>query len=243
MAKQTINIGTTANDGTGDSLRDSFDKVNDNFNEIYGGTADLTAVTTEEIIATTNDLTVTLAANKTIVLSEPTYRDEYPVNIIPAGGVATPDLADHTIGGVNRRLYAFDGATTSEEITGSFEIPHDYMYGEDIEAHIHVRPATTGTGVFKFFFDWEHSPANEAPAAQTSLTLTYDITTNKQYYQLVVSFGNLPDLGFELGDKIGFNLRRDPTDGADTYTGDILFEQVALHIPCDTNGSRQIYVK
>lgn len=35
MAKQTIDIGTVANDHTGDSLRDAFDKVNDNFNELY----------------------------------------------------------------------------------------------------------------------------------------------------------------------------------------------------------------
>jgi len=35
MAKQTINIGTTANDGTGDQLRTAFDKVNDNFDEVY----------------------------------------------------------------------------------------------------------------------------------------------------------------------------------------------------------------
>lgn len=35
MAKQTINVGTTANDGTGDTLRDSFIKVNDNFTEVY----------------------------------------------------------------------------------------------------------------------------------------------------------------------------------------------------------------
>jgi len=34
--KQTINIGTAANDGTGDALRTAMDKVNDNFNEVYG---------------------------------------------------------------------------------------------------------------------------------------------------------------------------------------------------------------
>lgn len=39
MAKQTVNIGTVANDGTGDNLRDAFDKVNDNFNEVYTGVA------------------------------------------------------------------------------------------------------------------------------------------------------------------------------------------------------------
>ena len=37
MAKQTINIGTTANDGTGDPIRDAFDKTNDNFTELYNG--------------------------------------------------------------------------------------------------------------------------------------------------------------------------------------------------------------
>ena len=35
MAKQTINIGTIANDGTGSTLRAAGDLVNDNFNEIY----------------------------------------------------------------------------------------------------------------------------------------------------------------------------------------------------------------
>ncbi len=35
MAKQIINIGASANDGTGDPLRNAFDKTNDNFNELY----------------------------------------------------------------------------------------------------------------------------------------------------------------------------------------------------------------
>ena len=35
MAKQTIGIGTVANDGTGDPLRTAFDKINDNFTELY----------------------------------------------------------------------------------------------------------------------------------------------------------------------------------------------------------------
>lgn len=35
MAKQTINIGAVANDGTGDSLRSAVTKTNNNFNEVY----------------------------------------------------------------------------------------------------------------------------------------------------------------------------------------------------------------
>jgi hypothetical protein len=41
MARQEINIGTTANDGTGDPLRTAFDKINDNFVELYGSDNDL----------------------------------------------------------------------------------------------------------------------------------------------------------------------------------------------------------
>ena len=36
MAQQTINLGTSANDGLGDNLRSAMDKCNDNFDELYG---------------------------------------------------------------------------------------------------------------------------------------------------------------------------------------------------------------
>ena len=49
MAQQLIDIGVQGNDGTGDSIRDSFRKVNENFQEIYavfgaGGTIPFTAL-------------------------------------------------------------------------------------------------------------------------------------------------------------------------------------------------------
>ena len=41
MARQNINIGSSANDGTGDPLRTAFDKINDNFVDLYGSDNDL----------------------------------------------------------------------------------------------------------------------------------------------------------------------------------------------------------
>ena len=35
MTQQIIDVGTTANDGTGEGLREAFTAVNDNFTEIY----------------------------------------------------------------------------------------------------------------------------------------------------------------------------------------------------------------
>ena len=67
MAKQSINIGSAANDGTGDPLRTAFDKINDNFSEIYtelggsslsslklSGNALISDVTNEDINITPN---------------------------------------------------------------------------------------------------------------------------------------------------------------------------------------------
>jgi len=38
MARQIVNIGSSANKGNGDPLRTAFDKINDNFAELYGAT-------------------------------------------------------------------------------------------------------------------------------------------------------------------------------------------------------------
>ena len=35
MSQQLIDVGVVPNDGTGDPIRDSFIKVNDNFTELY----------------------------------------------------------------------------------------------------------------------------------------------------------------------------------------------------------------
>ena len=35
MARQTLNRGTVANDGTGDTLRTAAQKINENFTELY----------------------------------------------------------------------------------------------------------------------------------------------------------------------------------------------------------------
>jgi len=60
MAKQIIGIGTVANDGTGDTLRVSMDKVNDNFTELYGASG------WQSRVDTTNTQSLTGATNNLI---------------------------------------------------------------------------------------------------------------------------------------------------------------------------------
>ena len=56
MAKQLINRGSNANDGTGDSLRDGADKLNDNFSDIYSVLGDGNNLLTTDIDFGTNKL-------------------------------------------------------------------------------------------------------------------------------------------------------------------------------------------
>lgn len=63
MAKQTVNIGSAANDGTGDPLRTAFDKINDNFDELYsddlGDVGSIIAGTGISVDQATGNVTVT----------------------------------------------------------------------------------------------------------------------------------------------------------------------------------------
>ena len=63
MAKQDIDVGTTANDGTGDNLRAGAQKVNANFAEVYTLLGDGTTLSSDTV--TLNTATQTLT-NKTL---------------------------------------------------------------------------------------------------------------------------------------------------------------------------------
>ena len=75
MAQQTINIGTVANDGTGDPLRTAFDKVNDNFTELYADDAgDVNSVNgqTGTVVLDSDDISEG-ATNKYLLSDSVTY--------------------------------------------------------------------------------------------------------------------------------------------------------------------------
>lgn len=89
MARQTINIGTNANDGTGDPLRTAFDKINDNFAELYGADGD------------SNTLAGDLDLNGNSIV---TTRSNEDIRLVPAG-----------TGRVIAGAFTFSGTTISSD--------------------------------------------------------------------------------------------------------------------------------
>jgi hypothetical protein len=64
MTRQVINVGATANDGTGDGLRSAYIKCNDNFQELYN-----TTQTPIEIVNGSSNIAVANSANVTISIA------------------------------------------------------------------------------------------------------------------------------------------------------------------------------
>jgi len=87
MAKQTINIGSSADDGTGTTVRAGGDLINDNFNEIYTELGDGSALA---ITSKTQTLT-----NKTINGPDNTITNI--ANASLAGSIANAKLANSSV--------------------------------------------------------------------------------------------------------------------------------------------------
>ena len=90
MARKVINIGTTGNDATGDSIREGFNKVNQNFTEIYASLGLGGGLT----FASLDDTPSTLAPNK--VLATNTAGDAVNLRTIEGEGIAIDFTSDPT---------------------------------------------------------------------------------------------------------------------------------------------------
>ena len=138
MAKQSINIGSIANDGTGTNLREGGDIVNDNFNEIYTAIGDGSTINTalfRNIIGGTgigenlvgNDLTLSVDAtvatadstttltNKTIDIASNTIQN---ANLLPAINIADSSSTITQIA-LGETLGIIGGGGINTTVTGS----------------------------------------------------------------------------------------------------------------------------
>ena len=179
------------------------------------------------------------------------WRDEYVTGDWGnATGAAAPAFSNFTIGGVAMRKITLDA---NDARTNVFEVPHDMLMSAEAllqpEIHVHFKPTTDGTGTVIFFLTPVWSRANTSgddpvidPEALPEMARTVTIAVGSaEYPSYVATFGHLPIRTYTLGDLIDFKIERRTGEG--TYTADVIMDKVALHVPVDDRGSREMYTK
>ena len=160
MSQQTINIGSAANDGTGDPLRTAFDKINDNFNEVYdklGGSSlsniTLTGSTITNTI-TNGDLTIDANGTGKVVIE-----------------------GDLVVNGTNTQI-----ETSQLTVEDNFlELNSNNSSGADIDAGFYVNRGSSDAAYF--FWDegtdkFRAGTAGTSDSSAVSLNATATIVAN-----------------------------------------------------------------
>ena len=156
MAKQTLGLGTSANDNTGDTLRVGGDKINDNFNELYAALGNGTNLT---VSVTNPAVGQVLRYNGTTFLPSDYTNltanlDVNGNNIVSSsnGNIAiTPNGTGNTTISNGSIVNTFNGTT------GVVDFPTKIQYKNEYTAVGNAPAAATYTGYF-FTVDGDDNP-------------------------------------------------------------------------------------
>lgn len=178
MAKQTVNIGSAANDGTGDPLRTAFDKINDNFDELYSD--DLGDV--GSIIAGTGISVDQATGNVTVTNSEPNATHTGDVT----GATALTIAAD-----------AVDGTKIADDAVDTEHIADDAVDHDQLSNRYTASSAVTSSAAITIdtssadIFTWTagHSTTVAFTNVEVGSTCVLAVTGGGSSYTL--SLGNI----------------------------------------------------
>ena len=203
MAKQTINIGSTANDGTGSTIRAGGDLINDNFNEIYTALGSGTALNVDTSGASNGQALVFNSGSGKFVAGTPSVTSSFTIsgdggsnqtissndtlNIQGGTGIDTTGVATDTL------TIAIDSSVVTK--TGTQTLSAKTLTTPVINAGAQLKNGATSAGFLEFFEDSDNGtnkvtligPASTAdvtvvlPAAADTLVgkATTDTLTNK----------------------------------------------------------------
>lgn len=140
MAQQTINIGSSANDGTGDPIRTAFTKVNDNFTELYARPFELIVAVGDE----TTDIT-TGTAKVTFRMPDAVTLTAVRASLVTASssGVVTVDINEGGTSILSTTL-TIDANEKTSTTAATPAVISDTALADDAEITIDIDTAGTG---------------------------------------------------------------------------------------------------
>lgn len=141
MAKQTINIGTTANDGTGDPIRDAFDKANDNFTELYANWEMTVAASDETTALTAGTAKITFRMPRAITL---TVVRASLVTAQASGSILTIDINEAGTSVLSTKL-TIDNTEKTSATAATPAVISDSSVADDAEMTIDIDQIGDGT--------------------------------------------------------------------------------------------------
>lgn len=193
----------------------------------------------------TNDLTITTASQKTIVLSQAVYKDiNIAGSLLGKPASAAPGTDSFRSDGGTDTTILTNAFAIDEYVSGGFELQHDYKEGTDLVFHVHwqgIAAPTGGTDNVQWRLTYIVARDGVTLAAATTID-SPDTAITVQYRCYRTDFGAITGTTFKIGDQFMFNLYR-VAAGSDDYSGDCLIETAGIHYQCDTIGSRQIGTK
>jgi hypothetical protein len=181
MAQQTINIGTSANDGTGDTLRNAFDKTNDNFDELYLNSK------SPIIISDYNGSTISGSTLNALIgsylIPANTFKADDVFNFICSLAKANP-----TLGSAVLRVYT----NTTSTLTGAVLLA-TYSYNTTATYFVIERSHIVNTSTSLFgIAAGVAAITDKAVSSNAPSTMTFN-TTVDNYFLVSIQLGNASD--------------------------------------------------
>jgi len=169
----------------------------------------------------------------TAIFTDTVWEDIFiPLSITKPGGTAPTWAAFHG----NLKQYTF---AINDYVEGSFEVPHSYKEGSDLNVHVHI--VTNGAEASteaRYSFEYWIADMNEASTATATLTSADKALTNADGHHEYVDIGDITGTGFKIGAIICFLFKRVALVGGTNPAADPFVVSLGVHYEQDTVGSR-----
>lgn len=143
-------------------------------------------------------------------------------------GAAAPGFAEFKDG---MYLYAFDGATTAEEVFFTIHMLHDISPKEAPTFHVHwSHNNASPSGNVKWNLEYMYAHGYEAGVFPTPVALSTVQAAGAQYAHHITPDDDMPfNATYEPDGQILVRLYRDPTDVEDTFASDAFLIGIDMH--------------